>query len=71
MNGKIRKKIVVDENNKPLEIIIDYRDWEKIERLISTPVHEATAGDLGRYNGVLKLRKDPLVYQKRIRDEWK
>lgn len=23
-----------------------------------------------KYCGVLKLREDPLVYQKRVRDEW-
>ncbi len=69
MDNGIHKKIVVDENNEPVEVIISYAEWEKIERTIGTP-EGATRETLAKYAGVLKVKEDPLDYQKKIRNEW-
>ena len=29
-----------------------------------------TGFDAKKYNGILKLKKDPLIIQKKLRDEW-
>lgn len=69
MREKIHKKIVVDENSKPLEVIISYEEWEKIERLMGTG-QALTSSRLAKYVGILTLREDPLDYQKMVRNEW-
>ena len=65
----IRKKIVTDENKKPIAVQIDYGDWLKIERMLEHKV--AKAPQLARFRGVIRLSEDPLTYQRRIREEWK
>lgn len=32
----IHKKIVVDENNRPLESIISYDEWKEIEEILES-----------------------------------
>lgn len=66
----IHKKIVVDENNKPLEVIISYNEWEQIERLISNSLKKMSREKLNKYSGIITLKEEPLEYQKRIRNEW-
>ncbi len=70
MSDNIHRKIVVDENNKPLEVIISYDDWEKIEKAIAEFSKTMTSEKLSKYVGVLNLKEDPLEYQKKIRNEW-
>lgn len=70
MGEDIHKKIVVDENNKPVEVIISYAEWEKIERIIGKAYKSTTAEMLSEFAGTLSLKEDPLEYQKRIRNEW-
>lgn len=56
---------------RPVGVFIDYEDWQTIEKLLENcqwPVKEEL--DLTQYAGVIKLGKDPLEYQKEIRDEW-
>lgn len=66
----IRKKIVTDEDSRPVAVQIDYEDWLEIERLLDLCGEEAETADLSRYSGIIKLTEDPLEYQERIRDEW-
>ncbi len=74
----IRKKIVTDEDSRPVAVQIDYEDWLEIERLLVSreteekPADdrqddfEAVADKLGsRWKG-----GDGLEYQIRIREEW-
>jgi len=70
MSTVIRKKIVVDENNKPVEVIIGYDEWEKIERMIGKGYKATKSEKLKKYAGIIKLKEDPLEYQKKIRNEW-
>lgn len=65
----IRKKIVKDENNHPLEVIINYQDWKEIEkRLKKQP--EIRKPNWEKYIGSIRLTEDPVKYQRKIRNEW-
>ena len=69
----ITKKIVTDENHKPIAVQIDYEDWLEIEKLLDRqklPTRGATAEDLNKHAGWLTLTEDPVEFQRRIRDEW-
>ncbi len=66
----IHKKFVLDENQNPIAVQIDYEDWLEIERLLDLQSEARKATDLSRYSGVIQLTEEPLDYQKRVRDEW-
>ncbi len=67
----VPRKLVVDENAKPIAVVIDYADWVRIENaLASLEDGAAGSGDLSPFFGTLVLREDPLAYQARTRDEW-
>ena len=78
----IHKKIVTDEDHRPVAVQIDYDDWLRIERALDleTPDTEEMSdtsaerdSDLG---ALLNASKgiweggDGLEYQRRIRAEW-
>ncbi len=65
-----RKKIVTDENRRPIAVQIDYDDWLEIERLLGLQREQSEPVDLSRYSGVARLTEDPLNYQLRLRGEW-
>jgi hypothetical protein len=46
MSITIHKKIVLDEHNKPVEVIIDYAEWTKIERILEPGQHGMSQGKL-------------------------
>jgi hypothetical protein len=69
---KIQKKLVTDENHKPVAVQIDYDDWLEIEQQLGLPAEPENPRhtDWSKYRGTLRLTEDPLEYQRRIRDEW-
>jgi len=71
MSGTIHKKIVLDEHNKPVEVIIDYDEWTKIERILEPGQHGMVREKLRDYAGIMHIEEEPLVYQRRVRSEWK
>mgnify|MGYP003433700496 CR=1 FL=1 len=67
----VRKKIVTDEAMRPVAVLIDYDDWQKIEQLLeSLSVQKKEKSNLAKYAGIIKLTQDPLEYQIQIREEW-
>lgn len=66
----IRKKIVTDEDHKPVEVVISYDDWLEIERLLNIRKADRRHVDLSRFAGTITLTEDPLEFQRRIRAEW-
>ncbi len=66
----IKRQIVTDESMQPVAVLIDYADWEKIERLLENNTAEISNGSLEKYGGMLDLTEDPLEYQQRVRREW-
>lgn len=66
----IHKKIVTDEQMHPIAVQIDYTDWLEIERFLTFTEKKKKIVDLSDYFGTISLEEDPLLFQKRIRDEW-
>ena len=66
----IKKQIVTDESMRPVAVLIDYQDWQAIEKIIEIYQQQDTASELAAYAGVIQLTVDPLEYQQQIRDEW-
>jgi hypothetical protein len=64
----INKKIVTDEAMRPVAVLIDYQDWQRIEEILQT--YQQANIDLNRFAGTIDLTQDPLEYQQQIRDEW-
>ncbi len=67
----IHKKIVVNEENQPVEVIISYDEWKKIEQALQAPEHGVVRERLKEYAGTLRIEEEPLEYQRRGRSEWK
>ncbi|MDQ2098038.1 MAG: hypothetical protein QQW96_10365 [Tychonema bourrellyi B0820] len=62
---------MTDEAMRPVAVLIDYEDWQKIEQLLETLIiHKKENSNLAKYAGVIKLTEDPLDYQRQIREEW-
>jgi hypothetical protein len=66
----IHKKIVTDEDMRPVAVQIDYADWLEIERLLQLRAADSDTTDLSHYSGLVRLSEDPLDYQARVRGEW-
>ena len=65
-----KKKFVTDEAMRPLAVLIDYLDWQRIEKLLENYQFREEGVNLNKYAGTIKLTEDPLQYQQQIRDEW-
>ena len=67
----MNKKILVDEQNKPVAVHIDYEDWLLIEELAEEATRKKPElTDLSQFRGIFKQIIDPVEYQRGIRDEW-
>ncbi|MBI5874404.1 MAG: hypothetical protein HZB81_00885 [Deltaproteobacteria bacterium] len=67
----VHKKIVLDENNRPSEVIINYNEWQEIERMLESRQKIMSRERLKNYAGIVHLEDDPLEFQRRIRSEWR
>ncbi|MFE1747109.1 hypothetical protein [Coleofasciculus sp. H7-2] len=66
-----KKKIVTDEAMRPVAVLIEYEDWQRIEKILEAyQLSEKDDVNLTQYAGIIKLTIDPLEYQQQIRDEW-
>ena len=66
----IHKKVIIDEQSRPIAVQIDYQDWLEIEQSLNLPDHRTPVMALSRHAASITLSEDPLAYQKRIRGEW-
>jgi hypothetical protein len=67
---KIKKKILMDNAERPIAVQIEYADWLEIERSLNLQDEDPRNTDLSSYEGVITLSEEPLGYQSRIRQEW-
>ncbi len=66
-----KKRIVTDEQIRPVAVLIDYQDWEKIEQILeASQIQENNDFDINQYSGIIKLSQDPLEFQQQVREEW-
>lgn len=67
----VKKQIVTDEAMRPIAVLIDYQDWQKIEKLLENYQGSGKQEfDISKYAGTIELGQDPLEYQKEIRGQW-
>jgi hypothetical protein len=66
----IKKQIVTDKSMHPVAVIIDYQDWQAIEKILEKYQKEDTTQSLEQYAGTINLTINPLEYQQHTRDEW-
>ncbi len=67
----LKKRILLDENQAPIAVQIDYRDWLEIERTLAELMPQVEGRpDLSSLKGSLRLGEDPIAFQHRIRGEW-
>ncbi len=66
----VRKRVIVDEANRPVAVQIDYEDWQKIEQALNASGATKPPTDLARHIGRLDWPVDGLEYQRRVRSEW-
>jgi hypothetical protein len=67
---KIHKQLVTDEEGRPVGVLISYEEWLRIEQQLRGAVTVEGGEPLRRHEGVIHLSEDPVVYQRRLRDEW-
>ncbi|MEA5570008.1 hypothetical protein [Calothrix sp. UHCC 0171] len=61
---------MTDEAIRPVAVLIDYQDWQRIEKILQTYQSEQQSNiDLNRFAGTINLTQDPLEYQQEIRNE--
>jgi hypothetical protein len=67
----VNKKIVTDEAMRPVAVLIDYQEWQRIEQILEDyQFQQKEEFNLNNYAGVIKIPQDPLEYQQQIRDDW-
>jgi len=66
----IKKQIVTDGSMRPVAVLIDYQDWQAIEKILETFQPQDAVSELAAYAGTIQLTVDPLEYQQQMRDEW-
>jgi len=66
----IKKQIVTDESMRPVAVLIDYEDWQAIEKILEIYQQQNAIPSLASFAGVIQLSIDPLKYQQQIREEW-
>jgi hypothetical protein len=66
----IRKKIVTDEDNRPVAVQVSIDDWHEIERRLGER-REPRPRDLNFFAGRIKLKQDPVQFQREMRGEWR
>ncbi|MFY9234321.1 MAG: hypothetical protein WAO58_07660 [Fimbriimonadaceae bacterium] len=68
----VNKRIIFDDKQKPVEVVIAFDEWLKIEELLEngSKLKAASMADLMRFSGTVKSFGDGLEYQHQIRSEW-
>ena len=66
MMKPIKKQIVTNESMNSVAVLIDYQDWQEIEKILELDRQQ----DITPYAGKINLNVDPLEYQQQVRNEW-
>jgi hypothetical protein len=68
--SSLHKQLVTDEQGRPVGVLIPYEEWLRIEQQLAMATGVNGNTQLQRHEGVIHLAEDPVVYQRRLRDEW-
>jgi len=61
---------IIIENETERNITISKESWNRIQNEIIKTEKNLTKTGLKKFSGIIKLKKDPLNFQKEIRNEW-
>ena len=64
------RRIVCDENGRPVEARMDYEEFVRLERAEEGVERRDNSAELMAFAGKVKWDEDPVEYQRRLRDEW-
>ena len=65
----IHKQLVTDEEGRPVGVLIPYEEWLRIDHQLSGTAAAHGIEQLQRHEDMIHLSEDPVVYQRRLRDE--
>ncbi|MCA9469451.1 MAG: hypothetical protein KC643_28965 [Nitrospira sp.] len=65
----ISKQFLTDDQGHPIGVVIPYEEWLRIEQHLDKADH-ASPTLIQQYAGIIRLTEDPIIYQRRMRDEW-
>jgi hypothetical protein len=66
----IHKRVITDEQSRPVSVVIPYQEWLEIEQVLLEQSYGTESSKLRAHEGVVRLREDPIVYQQQLREEW-
>jgi len=66
----IHKQVMTDDHGQPVSVVIPYHEWLEIERVLLNQPQGTESSRLHAHEGVIHLHKDPVAYQRQLRDEW-
>ncbi len=66
----IQKTILTDEDGQPIGVLIPFQEWQAIEERLNRLAAPSNAEGLQCHAGTIRLRTDPLAYQRQCRAEW-
>lgn len=69
MRAVLDKKILTDEEERPVAVQIAYEDWLEIERRLGL-ADSARESNLEQHAGRISLPVDPDEFQEDMRGEW-
>jgi len=65
----VRKQVVYDEHQRPVQVLIPYEDWQRIEAILGES--EASNADaLMKFFGKVGFKGDAVTLQRKMRSEW-
>ncbi len=65
----VRKQIVYDDHQQPVQVLISFKDWQRIEQALGAS-DEPNAKELMQFYGKVDFGGDPLKVQRQMRAEW-
>ncbi len=64
------KRIITDENDRPIAVQVDYGDWVRIEQELRLNGGQKPPTNLAVHAGRVDWPVDGLDYQRSVRGEW-
>ena len=66
----LTKRILCDENGRPVEARMDYDEFLRFKKAVESIDRRGAYERMMSAVGTVKWDEDPVAYQRRLRDEW-
>lgn len=64
----VRKRIVYDEQQRPVQVLISYEDWLRIEPMLQK-AFAPNVGVIEALRGKVRFEGDPVAVQREVRSD--